>query len=100
MTTWTVAYQAFPPLGFSRQEYWSRLPFPSSRDIPDPGIEPRSPALQADALPSEPPGKPKDMVHIYNYLAIKYIIQPFVMLILGNKSIGVVFYQHNATEKP
>ena len=76
MTTWTVAYQAFPPLGFSRQEYWSRLPFPSSRDIPDPGIEPRSPALQADALPSEPPGKPKDMVHIYSYLAIKYIIQP------------------------
>ena len=45
-------------MGFSRQEYWSGLPFPSPGDIPDPGMEPRSPALQADALPSEPPGKP------------------------------------------
>ena len=46
-------------MGFSRQEYWSRLPFPSPGDIPNPGIKPRSPALQADALTSEPPGKPK-----------------------------------------
>ena len=45
-------------MGFSRQEYWSGLPFPSPGDLPDPGIEPRSPALQADALTSEPPGKP------------------------------------------
>ena len=45
--------------GISRQEYWSGLPFPSPGDLPHPGIEPRSPALQADALPSEPPGKPK-----------------------------------------
>ena len=44
-------------MGFSRQEYWNGVPFPSSGDLPDPGIEPRSPALQADALPSEPPGK-------------------------------------------
>ena len=43
---------------FSRQGYWSGLPFPSPRDLPDPGIEPRSPALQADPLPSEPPVKP------------------------------------------
>ena len=43
---------------FSRQEDWSGLPFPSPQDLPDPGIEPGSPALQADALPSEPPGKP------------------------------------------
>ena len=46
-------------MGFSRQEYWSGLPFPSPGDLPDPGIEPRSPALKADALTSEPPGKPK-----------------------------------------
>ena len=45
-------------MGFSRQEYWSGLPFPSPGDLPDPGIEPGSPTLQADALPSEPPGKP------------------------------------------
>ena len=45
-------------MGFSRQEYWSGLPFSSPGDLPDPGIKPRSPALQADALTSEPPGKP------------------------------------------
>ena len=45
-------------MGFSRQEYWSGLPFPSPGDLPDPGMEPRSLALQADTLPSEPPGKP------------------------------------------
>ena len=55
---WTVAYQAPPSMGFSRQEYWSGLPFPSPEDLPDPGVKPRSPALQADALTSEPPGKP------------------------------------------
>ena len=53
-TPWTVAYQAPPSMGFSRQEYWSGLPFPSLGDLPNPGIEPESPALQADALPSEP----------------------------------------------
>ena len=52
----TVVYQASPFMGFSRQEYWSGLPFPFPGDLPDLGIEPRSPALQADALPSEPPG--------------------------------------------
>jgi len=45
-------------MGFSRQEYWSGLPFPSPGDHPDPGIEPRFPALQADTLPSEPPENP------------------------------------------
>ena len=44
-------------MGFSRQEYWSGLPFPFQRDLPDPGIEPGSPVFQADALTSEPPGK-------------------------------------------
>ena len=54
-TLWAVAQQAPQSMGFSRQEYWSGLPFPSPRDLPDPGIEPRSPTLQADALTSEPP---------------------------------------------
>ena len=44
-TPWTVAYQVLPSMGFSRQEYWSRLPFPSPGDLPDPGIEPGFPAL-------------------------------------------------------
>ena len=56
-TTCTAAYQALPSMGFSRQEYWSGLPFPSPGDLPNPGIKPGSPALQAEALPSEPPGK-------------------------------------------
>ena len=55
-TPWTVALQTPPSMGFSRQEYWSGLPFPSPGDLPDPGIKPRSPSLQADALTSEPPG--------------------------------------------
>ena len=57
-TPGTVTYQAPPTMGFSRQECWSGLPFPSPGDLPDPGIEPGSPALQADALRSEPPGQP------------------------------------------
>ena len=55
---WTVAHQAPLSMGFSRQEYWSGLPFLSPRDLPDPEIGPRSSALQADSLPSEPPRKP------------------------------------------
>ena len=62
MTPWTVAYQAPPSMRFSRQECWSGLPFPSPGDLSDAGIEPGSPALRADALPSEPPGNiRKDM---------------------------------------
>ena len=56
VTSWTVARQALLSMGFFRQEYWSGLPFPSPGDLSDPGIEPQSAALQADALPSEPPG--------------------------------------------
>ena len=73
-TPWTVARQAPLSMGFSRQEYWSGLPFPSPGDLPNPGIKPGSPALQADASSSEPPGKPQayaqamlislDMLHL------------------------------------
>ena len=66
-TPWTVAYQAPLSMGFSRQEYWSGLPFPSPGDLPNPGIKLESPTLQADALTSEPPGKPKEYRH-KNYL--------------------------------
>ena len=57
VTPWTVAHQAPPSMGFPRQEYWSGLPFPLPGDLPDPGIKPRSPALQADSLLSEPQEK-------------------------------------------
>ena len=56
-TPWTVTCQAPPSMGLSRQEYWCGLPCLSPRDLPNPGIKPRPPALQADSLPSEPPGK-------------------------------------------
>ena len=67
----TVAHQAPLSVGFSRQEYWSGLPVPSPEDLPDPGIEPRSPVLQADSLPSEIQGRSK----IYSYIkySIKYL---------------------------
>ena len=70
VTTWTVAYQAPQSVEFSRQEYWSGLSFPSPGDLPNPGIEPESPALQADALPSEPPGKP---IYCINYHSVPYL---------------------------
>ena len=57
-TPWTVAHQA-PSMEFSRQEYWSGLPFPSPGDLPDPRIKPGFSALQADTLLSEPPGNPR-----------------------------------------
>ena len=65
-TPWTVAYQAPPSMGFSRQEYWSGLPFPSPGDLPNSGIEPGSPTFQADALTSEPPGKPGPTLMLLN----------------------------------
>ena len=65
-TPWTVAYQTPPSIGFSRQEYWSGLPFPSPGDLPDPGIEPGSPEFQADALTSEP--LLKYLINIFNFL--------------------------------
>ena len=69
---WTVAYQVPPSMGFSRQEYWSGLPFPSPGDLPDPGIEPGSPTFQAEALTSEPPGK------LYAYVTPFVIVPQFL----------------------
>ena len=70
-TPWTVAHL---PLSreFSRQEYWSGLPFPSPGDLPDPGLEPRSSALHVDSLPSEPPGEPPTTTILYNNNVMDY----------------------------
>ena len=68
-TPWTVAYQASLSMGFSRQEYQSGLPFPSPGDLPDPGIEPMSPALQVDSLPPSHQGSPNYIIaslNLYN----------------------------------
>ena len=66
-----VACRAPPFIGFSTQEYWSVLPFPSPEDLSDPGIEPRSPTLQADSL-SKPPGNPS--VFVYNTVILDRIL--------------------------
>ena len=63
-TPWTVACQAPLSMRFSRQEYWSELLFPSPGGLPDPGIEPRSPGLQADSFPTELQGKPIVLIEL------------------------------------
>ena len=75
---WTVAHQAPPSMEFSRQEYCSGLPFTSLGDLPDPGIEPGSPTLQADALWSEPPGNPIHQFH--RRLNIELLYDPAIPL--------------------
>jgi hypothetical protein len=74
-TPWTVVDQAPLRIGFSRQEYWSGLPFPSPGDLRDPGIEPGSPTLQADALPSKPPGREGTQLHLLTENWIKYLLR-------------------------
>ena len=69
-----VAHQTPLSVGFSRQEYWSGLLFPSPEDRPNPGIESRFPALQADSLSSEPPGKPLTALLIYNSHTTKFTL--------------------------
>ena len=84
---WTVVYQASLSMGFSRQEYWSGLPFPSPGDLPDPGIEPRSPALQADTLPSETPYKNVSIqLHIWMFTCYRY-----------DQSTGLIIYKQIVT---
>ena len=70
-TPWTVAHQAPPSMGFSRQEHWSGLPFPSSGDLPNPGIKPWSATLQANSLQSELPGKPQ--FHMWKMLVSEWV---------------------------
>ena len=84
-TPWTVAYQAPLSMEVSRQYYWSGLPFPSPEDLPDPGIEPRFPALGTDALPSEPPGKPQS-----NYTPVKnkFSSVQFSCSVMSNSAIS------------
>ena len=73
-------------MGFSRQEYWSGLPFPSPGDLPNPGIEPRSSALQADALTSEPPGKVVEVTLKQFIYDIIHVSIPFSQIILPSPS--------------
>ena len=75
-TPWSIACQAPLSMEFSGQEYWSASPFLSPRDLPDPGIEPRSPSLQVDSLPSEPPGKSLSLILKIRELEVKFYPVP------------------------
>ena len=89
VTPWTAAHQAPLSIGFSRQEHWSGLPFSSPRDLPNPGIKPRSPPWQADFLLSEPPGK--------LYLARSYVKFYLSICLMYNvsKMRGNIFFYYN-----
>ena len=93
-TPCTVASQASLSMGFSRQEYWNGLSFPSPVDLPDPGIEPGSPALQADSLPSEPPGNPQFLFFFHEN--VLNVVKCFFYISLDNHfflhSFNVVYF--------
>ena len=76
-TLWTVACQAPLSMGFPRQEYWSGLPFPSSGDLPDQGIEPGSPALQVDSLLSESQGKLYSLILLVSFSGFNAVPRKF-----------------------
>ena len=100
LTLWTGAHRAPLSMGFSRQESWSGLPCPSPVDLPNPGIEPKSPALQADSLPFEPPGKPNKVKeftyskHLKGMFSVKFFShcaerrQQSLQRALGNRGTG------------
>ena len=92
--SWTVPRQAPLSLGFSRQEYWSGLPFPYPGDLPDPGIEAESPALQADSLPSAPPEESEKSILISWHLKFQLrVVEPdfFILGELDKYSIKCFF---------
>ena len=97
-TPWTVAYQDLPSMGFSRQEYWSGLPFPSPGDLPDPGIEPGSPTLQADALPSEPPRKSEEGLNkiCFLFLILREMGNAIKEFSAGKRQFGLAFQNDHA----
>ena len=84
---WPIAYQAPQSMGFSRQEYWSGLPFLSPEDLPNLGIEPGSPALHIDTLPSEPPGKPNPKLLIYSTSPFFFGNRKFVFCVCESVSV-------------
>ena len=77
-------------MGFSRPEYWSELPFPSPGDLPDPGIDPRSPALQADSLPAEPPGKLTwiNIINVLQYFLLNFPEMIFLFFFGISREVG------------
>ena len=92
-TPWTVAYQAPLSMGFSRQQYWRELPFPSPGDLPKPGIEPGSPALQTDTLLSEPPRKSIIYMYVYIYTyTYTHSFKIFFPIMVYHRILNIVVY--------
>ena len=93
VTPWTVASQAPQSMEFSRQEYWSGFPFPSPGDLPDPGIKPGSPTLQADALPSEPTTSFIYIyIYIYIYINLNFIVNIFLDFLSHIYSLSILYF--------
>ena len=93
MTLWTVACQAPLSMRFSRQEYWSGLPCPPQGDLPNPGDEPRSPALQVDFLPSEPPVKPQSDIYRSEYkMGCRFYSQIFAKYLLLKIAFSISYW--------
>jgi len=88
VTPWTAAGQAPLSMEFSMHEHWSGLPCPPPGDLPNPGIKPRSPALQADSLPTEPPGKPKSKEWVAWWAAVYGVAQSWTRLKRLSSSSG------------
>ena len=88
MTPWTAACQAPLSMGFSRQEYWSVLPFPSPGDLPNPGFKPRSPALQADSSSSEPPGNTLKKETVKSHNRVRLFATPRTVAYQVPPSVG------------
>ena len=92
---WTVAYQVPPSMGFSWQEYWSGLPFPSPEDLPNPGIEPGSLAFQVDTLTSEPAWPCPIVANIFLILIPISMLIPVFTLILISSLILILLQTSN-----
>ena len=93
VTPWAVIHQVTLSMKPSQQEYWSELPFPPPGDLPDPGIEPWSPALQADSLPSKPPGKPlKFGTFLHNTKSFSVLSCPVFSSIVTLEVFHVLLY--------
>ena len=95
VTPWTVAHQAPLSMGFSRQEYWNGLPFPSPGNLPDPGIKPGSPAVQADSLPFVPSGKTYAHKHTHTHIHTHTHTHIFISVsIVHSLSLYIYIYIH------
>ena len=98
VTPWTVACQVPLSMEFSKQEYWSGLPFPSPGDLPDPGIKPRTPAMQADSLPTELPGDSQiymftRAILVHRTFIIKYQTNSPIIVLSKMKRVNLNYFE-------